>query len=398
VKTWILTLILAGLAMIGPFSIDTFLPSFHAIARQFDVSMAAVQQTLSAYLVAAGLMNLFYGTLSDSWGRRPVILVSLALFTGASVGAALAPSFGWLLVFRVLQGLTASAGRVIGQAIIRDRFEGEAAHRLMSYVMMVFGLAPAIAPVLGGYLHVAFGWRSVFVFMAVLGLVLLLATQRFLGESLSPPARQRFHLVTLAKNYALALRHRPFVARALAVGFAFGGLGLYISSAASFVINILHLPETAFAWLFLPMIGGMVAGSALSSRLGARMRPRAVLATGFACMGLAVSINLAYNSFFEAAIPWAVVPVMLYTLGLGFTMPAMMLSALDIFPTMRGLAASLVSSVQMLVFSLISGVVAPMLFDSAWKLAEGVALLFVLAISCWAVGAWTGRRPRRLET
>lgn len=385
-RLWILTVILAGLAMIGPFSIDTFLPSFHAIAQQFDVSMAAVQQTLSAYLVAAGLMNLFYGTLSDSWGRRPVILVSLVLFTGASIGAALAPTFGWLLVFRVFQGLTASAGRVIGQAIIRDRFEGEAAHRLMSYVMMVFGLAPAIAPVLGGYLHVAFGWRSVFVFMAGLGFILLLATHRSLGESLPREKRTRFHPVTLARNYGTALRHRTFVARALAVGFAFGGLGLYISSAASFVINILHLPETAFAWLFLPMIGGMVGGSALSSRLGARMRPRALLGAGFACMGIAAGVNLAYNVFLAAAVPWAVVPIMLYTLGLGFTMPAMMLAALDIFPTMRGMAASLVSSVQMLMFSLVSGVIAPMLFDSALKLAEGVAVLFLLTIIAWASG------------
>jgi len=397
VKTWILTVILAGLAAIGPFAIDTFLPSFHAISQQFDVSLAAVQQTLSAYLVAAGLMNLFYGTISDSFGRRPVILISLVLFTAASVGAALAPSFGWLLVFRVLQGLTASAGRVIGQAIVRDRFEGAAAHRLMSYVMMVFGLAPAIAPVLGGYLHVAFGWRSVFVFMAGLGFVLLLATYRFLGESLAPERRTRFHPMTVARNYATALRHRPFVARTLAVGFAFGGLGLYISSAASFVINILHLPETAFAWLFLPMIGGMVAGSALSSRVGAGMRPGAVLSMGFACMGLAVCVNLAYNGFFVAAIPWAVLPVMLYTLGLGFTMPALMLSALDVFPQMRGLAASLVASVQMLMFSLISGVVAPILFDGAFKLAGGVAILYLLALSCWGIGSWTGPLTRRRE-
>lgn len=387
-NSWILTIILAALAAVGPFAVDTFLPSFHAIAGQFDVSMALVQQTLSAYLLAVSVMNLFYGTLSDSFGRRPIILVSLVLFTGASTAAALAPTFGWLLVARVLQGLSAGAGRVIGQAIIRDRFEGAAAHRMMSYVMMVFGLAPAIAPVLGGYLHAAFGWRSTFVFMAVFGLALLLATHRFLGESLPAQARTRFHPLTLAKNYATALRHRPFVARALAVAFAFGGLALYISSAASFVVNILHLPDTQFAWLFVPMIGGMVAGSALSSRLGARMRTAALLGLGFTCMAIAVTINIAYNALFEATVPWAVLPIMLYTLGLGFTMPAMTLAALEVFPDMRGLAASLLASMQMLVFSLISGVLAPMLFDSALHLAEGVTLLFLLSISCWSIGAW----------
>ncbi len=386
VNNGILTLILAGLAMVGPFAIDTFLPSFPAIAQGFDVSMAVVQQTLSVYLSAFALMSLFYGTLSDSFGRRPVILGSLLLFTVASVGAALAPTFGWLLAFRVLQGLSAGGGRVIGQAIIRDRFEGPAAHRLMAQVTMVFGLAPAIAPVLGGYLHAAFGWRSVFVFMAIFGLALLFGTHYYLDESLSRGARTRFHPTTLAKNYATALCHGTFVARALAVGFAFGGLALYIASAASFVIRLLHLPETAFAWLFVPMIGGMVLGSALGARLARHAQPTAVFRLGFSCMAVAVGANLAYNSFLAAAVPWAVLPIMLYTFGLGLTMPGMTVKALDVFPTMRGLAASLVTFVQMLVFSLVSGVIAPMVYDSAMKLAAGLATFFLLTLFFWGAG------------
>ncbi|WP_246860548.1 multidrug effflux MFS transporter [Noviherbaspirillum sp. UKPF54] len=390
-QSWTLTVTLAGLAMLGAFAIDTFLPSFPAIADQFSVSMAVVQLALSAYLLAFSFMSLFYGTLSDSFGRRPVILASLLLFTAASIGAAFAPSFGWLLTFRVLQGLSAGGGRVIGQAIIRDRFSGAAAQRLMSHVTLVFGLAPAIAPVLGGYLHVAFGWRSVFVFMTVLGLALLAACLRFLPESLPPASRIRFHPVTLAGNYWSALRHPQFVARTLAVGLGFGGLGLYIASAPSFIIKILHLPETAFAWLFLPMIGGMMIGSAFSARLAHRVRPPAVLRIGFACMGLAAGANLVYNGFFVAAVPWAVLPIMLYTFGLGLTMPVMSLMTLDLFPKVRGMAASLVSFVQMLIFSLVSGVIAPMLFDSAVKLAEGMAVVFVLAMVCWGIGARSGK-------
>lgn len=385
---------LAGLSMIGAFAIDTFLPSFPAIAHQFSISMPVVQQALSAYLLAFSAMTLFYGTLSDSFGRRPVILASLLLFTAASIGAALAPSFAWLLAFRVLQGLSAGGGMVIGQAIVRDRFAGAAAQRLMSHITMVFGLAPAIAPVIGGYLHVTFGWRSVFVFMTALGLALFLASHRFLHESLPRESRIRFHPLSLAKNYWTALRHRRFLARSLAAGFAFGGLGLYISSAASFVINILHLPETAFAWLFVPMIGGMVLGSALGARLAHRAKPAAVLRYGFACMAVAAIANLAYNQLFAAAVPWAVLPIMLYTFGLGLSMPGMSLTALDLFPKMRGLAASLLNFVQMLIFSLISGVIAPMLFDSAFKLAQGVLACFVLAATCWGIGAWTIQEGR----
>lgn len=387
-NTLTLTFILAGLSMVGAFAIDTFLPSFPAISHQFSISMAMVQQALSAYLLAFSVMSLFYGTLSDSFGRRPVILASLLLFTAASIGAALAPSFAWLLFFRVLQGLSAGAGRVISQAIVRDRFAGAAAQRLMSHIMMVFGLAPAIAPIIGGYLQVTFGWRSVFIFLTALGLVLFIACYRFLHESLPQESRIQFHPLTLAANYWAAIRHPQFLARTLAVGFAFGGLALYISSAASFVINILHLPETAFAWLFMPMIGGMVLGSALGARLAYRVKPRAMLRYGFACMAIAVTANLIYNRFFGAAVPWAVLPIMLYTFGVGLSMPGMSLMTLDLFPRLRGLAASLMSFVQMLIFSLVSGVVVPMLFDSAFKLAEGMFGCCALAAVCWRIGTW----------
>lgn len=390
--TWTLTLILAGLSMVGPFAIDTFLPSFPAIGEQFAVGPELVQQALSAYLLAFAAMNLFYGTLSDSFGRRPVILSSLALFTVSSIGAAAATSFDGLLLFRVLQGLSAGGGMVIGQAIVRDRFSGPVAQRLLSHIVMVFGLAPAIAPMLGGFLQVHFGWRASFVFMAGIGLVLMLACLRFLQESLPQKQRTAFHPVNLGRHYLAAVRHPQFLVRALAVGFAFGGLGLYIASAASFVMRILHLPETAFGWLFLPMIGGLVGGSALGARLAMRTQPDAVIRLAFTCMAIATAANLAYNWLFPAVVPWAVLPIMLYTFGLGLAMPAMNLLTLDLFPHMRGLAASLLSFLQMLIFSLVSGVVAPLLFDSAFKLAQGVLGCFLLTVLCWWLG--TRRRPQ----
>ncbi len=394
-NTWTLTTVLAGLAMIGPFAIDTFLPSFPAIAQQFSVSPAMVQQALSAYLLAFSAMSLLYGTLSDSFGRRPVILVSLALFSAASLGAALAAGFGWLLTCRVLQGLSAGGGMVIGQAIVRDRFAGAAAQRVLSHVTMVFGLAPALAPVIGGYLHVTFGWRSVFLFMAAIGLALLAASAALLTESLPRDARVPFQPRTLAGRYWAALRRPRFLPRALAVGFAFGGLGLYIASAASFVLRILHLSETAFAWLFVPMIGGMVTGAAIGARLAHRVPAATVLRAGRAGMATAALTNLAYGALATPAVPWAVLPIMLYTVGLGLALPGMSLAALDLLPQARGLAASLLTFVQMLIFSVISGVVAPLLFDSALKLAIGVLACATLSAGCWAWPA--AERARSLD-
>ena len=151
---------LAALATLGPFSIDAYLPAFAGIQASLDASPLQIQQTLSGYLFAFALMFLFHGALSDSFGRRPVIIVALVVYTAASLWCAVADSVHGLIVGRVLQGLSVGAGMVVGRAMIRDLFGPEDAQRLMSMVTLVFGLAPAIAPVIGGWLFVGLGWRS----------------------------------------------------------------------------------------------------------------------------------------------------------------------------------------------------------------------------------------------
>ena len=380
----LLTLILAGLTMVGPLAIDTYLPSFPAIAHTFGASPLLIQQTLSAFLFTFAFMMLIYGTLSDSFGRRPVILVSLLLYIIASVGAALAPSLGWLLACRVLQGLAAGAGSVVGRAIVQDRFSGAAAQKILSHIMMVFGLAPAIAPVLGGWLQVSFGWRSVFWFLAAFGIMMFVVVQRWLPESLPAKARHPFHLGAIAANYWKVLCHRQFLLLSIAVGTSFGGFALYIGSAAYFVISILHLPETAFAWLFVPLISGMVVGSALAGKFAHRFAQTSLIRAGYALMLLAALVNIIYNSYFAAAVPWAVLPLFMYSFALAIAMPPMTLIALTRFPKNSGLASSLQSFIQMLVFALVSGLVAPLLFDSALKLAWGVMAGLVLSLVCWS--------------
>ena len=379
----LLTVILACLGMIGALAIDTYLPSMPAIGVEFDVGPVAVQQTLSVFLFCFAFMMLFYGTLSDSFGRRPVILAALSVYTLASVGAAFAPSFGALLACRALQGLSAGAGSVIGQAIVQDRFAGSQAQKIMSHIMMVFGLAPAIAPVLGGWLHVSFGWRSTFIFLAIFGTALILLCLRLLPESLPREKRQVFHPVTIGRNYLMVLRRPQFVLLSLALGMVFGGLSLYIGAAANFVMEILGLPETAFAWMFIPLIGGMVIGSAWGGKRASRQAPARLMWIGYAVMGLAVVLNVGYNALFPAMVPWAVLPLFVYTFGLAVAMPAIQLTAMGLFPDNRGLAASMVGFIQMMSFALVSGLVAPLLFGSAFKLALGVAVGLVLSFIAW---------------
>ncbi len=380
--------------MIGPFATDTYLPSFQAISQTFAVSPVMVQQTLSVYIASFAVMTLFYGTLSDSFGRRPVILVALSVFAMASVGAAFTDSFAMLLVFRGLQGASAGAGRVIGQAIVRDRFDGAGAQRMISHIAMVFGIAPVIAPIAGGVLHVYFGWRSNFMLMMGIALILLAASWRALPETLPRASRHPFQLGQIARNYGKALRHPRFVCCALAIGFGFGSFAIYISSAPKFIMDILHLSETEFAWLFIPMISGTVIGSAIVSRLAHKVRPSKLIRIGFGIMAIGALLNLAYTGFSGPAItvPWAVLPIMVCSFGLALAIPGMTVATLGIFPEMRGLSSSLQSFAQMLIFAIVSGFIAPLIYGSAFWLAGGVAVSVALSITLWTIGSMQAKR------
>ena len=244
--------------MLGALSIDAYLPALLRIAQVFSVSPAAAQQTLTVYLVAFAFMTLFYGTLSDSFGRRPVLLLAMLLYVLSSVGAGLSRSLGMLIFFRFLQGATAGAGSVIGRAIVGDLFSGAEAQRVMSYISVVFGLAPAIAPILGGWLLASFGWRSIFGFIAVFAGLLLALCVRALRESLPPDKRHPFRFRPVLLNYLHVGSCAPFLLQGLGIGFAFWGIIIYVGSAPAFVIHILHLHETDFGWLFIPLIGVLV--------------------------------------------------------------------------------------------------------------------------------------------
>src|SRR5579862_4931732 len=179
-----LAALLACLGMLGAFSIDTYIPAFAGIARSLNATPVQMQQTLSAYLLGFAVMNLFHGALSDSFGRRPVVLWGIATFTLSSLGCALSQTVGHLIFFRLMQGVSSGASMVVARAIIRDMFPPHDAQRVMSQVTIYFGVAPAVAPIVGGLLFVHLGWHSVFVFLTFVGAALWLLTWRLLPETL----------------------------------------------------------------------------------------------------------------------------------------------------------------------------------------------------------------------
>lgn len=376
-----LTLTLAGLAMIGPFSTDTYFPSFPAIAEHFSVGMPEMQQTLSFYLLALAIMSLFHGALSDSFGRRKVILATVAIYSIASFGSIFSPNFEWLIFFRVLQGLTAGAGFITGQAIARDLYKGHEAQKLMAKIMMLFSIAPAVAPILGGYLHIWFGWQGVFFFMTLVGVFLLALAYYQIPETLPKEERQEFHPVNLSSNYMAILKNQQFRLLALAGGLSFGAFSIYISAAPEFVLNILHLKPTQFGWLFIPIVVGIMTGSFLSHRLAGKANPQKIILVAYSLMFVSALVNVIYNIFFDASVPWAVLPLTFYMIGSATVGPVIALKALDNFPYNRGLAASIMSFVTLMLFAATSGLVAPYVIGSALKMSLIMFGLFLLNCS-----------------
>lgn len=370
--------------MFGPFAIDTLFPAFPVIEGEFSVSAIAMQQTISVYLIAYALMSVFHGPLSDAAGRKPVILWGVVIFALASVGCALAADLPQLLLFRALQGMSAGAGLIVGRAIIRDVLDGDDAQRLMSHITMIFGLAPAIAPVVGGWILGWSDWRTIFWFLTVFSLLLLALTAAWLPETHPRQCRSPLNVRSLYHGNRAILSNRQFLLLALAGSFNFGALFLYIASAPAFVLDVLKLNAQQFGWFFIPMISGMMFGAFLSGRLAGRLTGAQSAGLGFVLCALAMALNLAYSFFVdEPRVPWAVLPMSLNAIGIALVFPILTLAILDMYPRQRGAASSMQAFVGLSFNSVLAGVISPWASQSALRLALVAAMFCVLAWTFW---------------
>lgn len=380
---WALAILLAMLGMLGPFSIDTYLPAFAAIAGSLQATPVEMQQTLSAYLFGFAFMNLFHGALSDSFGRRPVILGGLVVFTLASLGCALSQTVGHLIFFRALQGLSTGAGVVVSRAVIRDMFPPSEAQRVMSQVTIFFGVAPAIAPMMGGVLSEYLGWHAIFWFLVAVGVVLIVANLRLLPESLHVKDRQPFQFGHLLKGYAVLLSDPRFFLLALASGVPFNGLFLYILGAPAYLGEVLHLKPTQFFWFFALNIGGIMIGSWLSGRMAGRVAPKNQIMQGFRIMVAVSIVNIIANALFEAEVWWSLWPIALFAFGWALMVPVVTLLVLDLHPQRRGMASSLQAFVGSTANGIVAGMVAPLVMYSAVALASVSLLLMLIGLVAW---------------
>jgi len=288
-----LTIIVALVSMIGPFTVDTYLPSFPAIEAEFGISRAVLSQSLAFYLAAFALSTLFWGPLSDRLGRKRVIIGTLFLYVIASLGCALAEDYASFLFFRLLQGVAAGGGLAAGRTMIRDVYNPEDAHKAMAQVMMMFALAPAIAPVIGGWLDEWFGWRAVFYFLAVYSSLMMLLVMLRIPETLAASLRQSFHPLYVTRVYARTMTHRRFLSLIFIVAAGFGGMFLYIAGAPTVVFDFLQMDNHQFGWMFIPMVVGMIFGSWISGRLAHSWPRERTVKLALSLMALGAVTNVA---------------------------------------------------------------------------------------------------------
>ncbi|MBP6596187.1 MAG: multidrug effflux MFS transporter [Arenimonas sp.] len=379
-----LAFILGGLAMFGPFSIDTVFPAFPVMARDLGVGKVAMQQTISVYLIGYAAMSLFHGPISDAIGRKKVLLAGIVVFTLASVGAALSTDMTVMLFYRALQGLSAGVGLIVGRAVVRDCLHGDDAQRLMSQVSMIFGIAPAIAPVIGGLVLGWSDWHGIFWFLALFGAVLFAMTVWGLPESHPVASRVALRPLPLARAYGGMLASRKFRLLALVGTLNFGALFLYIASAPAFVMDLLGLGEQDFVWFFAPTIGGMMLGAWVSGRAAGRISGQRLVEWGFACCGAAAAYNIAYNALVQApTLPWAVLPTALGAFGIALVFPIVTLAILDRYPHARGTASSMQAFVGLLSNAAIAGLLSPLVSGNGLHLALTSAAFTAAAFLLW---------------
>ncbi len=379
-----LAFILGGLAMFGPFSIDTVFPAFQLMARDLGVGKVAMQQTISVYLLGYAAMSLFHGPISDAIGRKKVLLAGITVFTLASVGAALATDMATMLAYRALQGLSAGVGLIVGRAVVRDALDGDDAQRLMSQISMIFGIAPAIAPVIGGWILGFSDWHGIFWFLAAFGVLLGLLTAWGLPESHPPEARTPLRAGTMLRDYWGMVSNRRFRLLTLAGTANFGALFLYISSAPDFVMGLLGLGEQDFVWFFAPTIGGMMLGAFASGRAAGRITGKRLVEWGFLCCGVAGVYNLGYNALVDApSLPWAILPTALGAFGIALVFPIVTLAILDMYPRQRGGASSMQAFVGLLSNAAIAGLLSPLVSHDALLMAVVSACFTLVAYGLW---------------
>jgi DHA1 family bicyclomycin/chloramphenicol resistance-like MFS transporter len=375
----------------GPLAIDMYLPALPTIAREFDTSAASVQVSLAVYFAGIAVGQAFYGPLSDRWGRKPALYFGLTLFVLSSVGCALADNVRTLIVLRLLQALGGCAPLVVPRAVVRDYFDQRGSVRMLSVLILVMGLAPILAPLIGGQLLVTFGWRSVFWVLAGYGALWLGIVMLMLPESLPTARRQRQRFGQVMAVYGALLKDRAYVGYVLSGGFIFSGLLAYIAGSPFVFIELFGVPPERYGLFFganaIGIIGASQINRWLANRFEATDIVSAVLPVAMTA-GVVLVID-AYTGF--GGFPGILVPLFVFIACHGFVMPNTTALAMASHGRVAGSASALMGTLQFVL-----GATAGTLVGA---LGDGTAVPFAVVIATCGGAALTVYRtlPRTVH-
>jgi MFS transporter, DHA1 family, multidrug resistance protein len=377
------TILLTALVALGPISTDLYLPSLPGLARSFGVGQPDVQLTLSAFLVSLAAAQLIYGPLSDRFGRRPVLLVGLAIYLAASIVCMLSPSIPALVAARFVQATGACVGPVLGRAIVRDVYGREGAARVLSYMSAAMALAPALGPIIGGFLEVAFGWRANFLALVIYGGCGLAAALSILPETNRTPDPEAARPARILAGYRGLMGHRSYVGYVLCCAFAYSGIFAFISGSSFVLVDVVGLRPDAYGFCFAAIVIGYIIGTMTAGRLSRRVGIDRLIAlgAGIAVAGGLILVGLAILGAAPSGIVGAatiVLPMLVYMIGTGLVLPNAIAGAIGPFPQAAGSASALLGFSQMTIAAVVGIAVA--------DLSNGTASPMTAAIAAAAIG------------
>ena len=378
-----LTILLGLLSAVGPFSTDMYVPSMPGIGTAFGATTQQVQLTISSYLVGFAVGQIVYGPLSDRYGRKPVLVAALLLYCTATLLCPISTSIDMLIVLRLFQAFGGCGATVLARAVVRDLYAGARAGREMAIIAVVMGLAPLVAPLIGGVLETYFDWRAIFVVMALIGLECLALVWWYLPETLKERAAEPVSLVSVLKSYRILLSERSYLAHLSIVAFAYAGLFAWISGATFVLQELYALTPITFAAAFAAGSTGFLLGTTIAARLVIRLGLSRII--GLGCVALSIG-GVAMATATALGLDTALTVVLsaaVYLFGLGLALPQAMAAALTPFPERAGAASSLLGFVQQSAASLCGALVGAWLGASAWPIAAPMALLGLAALAVW---------------
>jgi MFS transporter, DHA1 family, multidrug resistance protein len=344
-----LLILLGALQAFAPLSIDMYLPAMPVMQQVFHTSAAAVQSTMVTFLVGFALGQSLYGPITDRFGRKPPLYGSLLLFIASSAACALSPSIPGIAAFRLVQAVAACGGSVVSRAMVRDLFPPEELRRVFSMLVLVLGISPVIAPLIGSYLLLWFGWKAAFVTQALLGCVCLAGMHFRLPESLSHDAKRPLRADLITSAYAQLVRDKTFLGASVVCGFSSAGTFAYITSAPFVFISLYKVPTERFGWLFGAIAAGMVVASQINGRMPHRIPVWRVLRAANLVQLAAGLLLLAFVLTGVGGLAGVFAAVFAYVSAQGFVFPNGSAIAMMRHGKIAGTASALLGTNQFLI-------------------------------------------------